>query len=240
MLRLILIFIFGMFVAVGVLAIVLYHFFGVKGLIAFPFVMLALAWIAKWLIKSLVKRFALSLFGIKARALRGASMSVHSIKPVPKPMELEEEDPSSPGSRLRDATARQVAATGEEDEDEKDKKSVGIKSTERVDPKDYLELDVTITPKGEATNRLWEPSELILTSEKITSLADLEEKSIGGAHSVAIWNGSDFGPDTEDKYPGEQRLKIVFEVKPGAKSGWLCYYHEPIGRLELPVGTVDV
>jgi hypothetical protein len=103
-----------------------------------------------------------------------------------------------------------------------------------------VELDVTITPKADGANRFWEPSELILTSEKITSLADLEEKSVGAAHTVEIWDGSAFGPDENDKYPGEQRLKIVFEVKPGTKSGWLCYYHEALGRLELPVGTVEV
>lgn len=275
MLRLILIFIVGVFVAVGVLAVALYHFFGVRGLIAFPFVILALMWVAKWMVKGLVKKFALSLFGIKARALRGATMNVHSIKAVPKPPETnvepeedededesenEDEDPPSPGSRLLRATAQQDGAAGEvkrsEDppspelrragEDEHDKNAetkelpAAVKSLGQEDPKDYVELDVTITPKADAGNRFWEPSELILTSEKITSLADLEEKSVGAVHTVEIWDGSAFGPDENDKYPGEQRLKIVFEVKPGTKSGWLCYYHEAIGQLELPVGTVEV
>jgi hypothetical protein len=129
MLRLILIFIVGVFVAVGVLAVALYHFFGVKGLIAFPFVILALMWVAKWMVKSLVKKFASSLFGMKARALRGATMNVHSIKVVPKPPEPDvedededppssdygaaSEDPPSPGSRLRDAPAFAKLRRGE-------------------------------------------------------------------------------------------------------------------------------
>ena len=77
MLRLILLVIVGMFVAVGVLAVALFHFWGWKGLVAFPFIILALLWFAKFAIKSLAKKFALSLFGMKARALRGATMNIH-------------------------------------------------------------------------------------------------------------------------------------------------------------------
>lgn len=268
MLRLILILFFGIIVAVGVLAIALYRFFGVEGLIAFPFVMLVFLWVAKILIRSMARRFALSLFGMKARVLRGATMNVHSIKVVPKPAESElgeedeeEEDPPLPGSRLRHASARQDgaaipaspgfgAASGDrkkiegEDEDEDEEaeanERTAVQTLEKKALRDYVELDVTITPKGDATNRFWEPSELILTSEKIRSLADLEEKSIGATHTVEVWDGAAFGPDDDGKYPGEQRLRIVFEVKPGTKSGWLCYYHEAIGQLELPVGTVEV
>jgi len=224
MLRLILIVIVGTFVAVGVLAVGLYHFLGVKGLIAFPFVVLALVWIATWFIKTLIKKFALSLFGLKARVLRGATMNVHSIKVIPEP-------PESKGE------------SGHEDEEEKDARSseqpVAV-SIEKKEPKDYVELDVTITPKPDAYHRFWEPTEFILSSEKIRSLADLEERSIGDVHSVEVWDGAAFGSDDPGKYPGEQRLKIVFGVKPGSKFGWLCYYNEAIGQLELPVGTVEV
>lgn len=270
MLRLILIFIVGVFVAVGVLAVALYHFFGVRGLIAFPFVILALMWVAKWMVKGLVKKFALSLFGIKARALRGATMNVHSIKAVPKPPEpvcepeddededeneSEDENTDRPaigssvanppslgvGAATEDPPSLELGRTGEHEKSAETKElPAAVKSLGGEDPKDYVELDVTITPKADAANRVWEPSELILTSEKITNLTDLEKKSVGAAHTVEIWDGSAFGPDENDKYPGEQRLKIVFEVKPGTKSGWLCYYHEAIGQLELPVGTVEV
>jgi hypothetical protein len=56
---------------------------------------------------------------------------------------------------------------------------------------------------------------------------------------VEIWNGTASGR-TSRQISGEQRLKIVFEVKPGATQAWLHYYHEPIGQLKLPVGTIDV
>lgn len=231
MLRLILLFIVGMFVAVGVLAVVLFHFWGWRGLVAFPFIILAFLWVAKFLIKSLVKKFALSLFGMKARALRGATMNVHSIKSIPKPSEQEPE----------------MDDTNEEIEDGEQKEAMPIvaaqsvvKTAKQEDPKDYVELDVTITPTAKAGNSIWEPSELILTSSKIKSLADLEEKDIGSVHSVEVWDGSAFGPDDPGKYPGEQRLKIVFEVKPGENTAWLHYYNEPLGQLNLPVRTIEV
>lgn len=219
----------------------LYHFLGVKGLIAFPFVVLALVWMAKWVIKSLIKKFALSLFGMKARVLRGATVNVHSVKAIPEPPkskdetdqdEDEAEEQPSPGS----------GAAGEDEEEKEATSSAPPVAVPigKKEPRDYVELDVTITPRPEASHRVWEPTEFILSSEKIRSLADLEEKSIGDVHSVEVWDGAAFGPDHPGKYPGEQRLKIVFEVKPGSKLGWLCYYNEAIGQLELPVGTVEV
>lgn len=242
MLRFILILVVGLFVAVGVLAVALYHFFGVEGLIVFPFVVLALLWVAKWLIKNMLKKLALSLFGRKARALRGATMTVHSIKVIPEPPESNSDEEIDGTPSLSHGVG---SGNEDEDDDEKDDESnekSAVVSIEKKEPKDYVELDVTITPKAASCDSFthWEPTELILASEKIRSLADLEEKSIGDVHSVEVWDGSGFGTGDSDKYPGQQRLKIVFEVKPGSKSAWLCYYHETIGQLELPVGTVEV
>lgn len=220
MLRLILFVVVGVFVAIGVLAAVLYHFFAWKGLVAFALLMIGFVWAAKFLVKTLIKKFALGLFGMKARVLRGATMNVHSIKSVREPQEPAEvgEDADDGGAMEKN----QLAKTGPET------------------PKDYVELDVTIAPKSNASDSVWEPSELILTSEKIKSLSDLEEKEVGTVHSLEIWDGAAFGPDDPGKYPGEQRLKIIFEVQPGTNAGWLHYYNEPIGRLKLPVGTIEV
>lgn len=229
MIRLILIVVVALFVIVGGLAVALYHFFGWKGLIAFPFILIAAIWLAKVVISSLVKKLALGLFGMKAGALKGATMNVHSIRSVPKPPEREvesDEDDSDEVEELEDAKDGEA-----EDESEADEPEV---------PKDYVEVDLTVTPRGDSCNSIWEPTELILTSERIKSLEDLEEKEVGTTHSVEIWNGTAFGPDDPGKYPGEQRLKIIFEVKLGARDAWLHYYHEPIGQLKLPVGTIDV
>lgn len=219
MIRLILFVVLVLFVIVGGFAVALYHFFGWKGLFIFPFVLVGFVWLAKIVIGKLVKRFALGLFGMKAGALKGASMNVHSVRSIPKPVEPEVES--------------NTVATGEEAELHEDPE-------ETEPPKDYLEVDVTITPKGGGNNSVWEPGEFILTSEKIKSLSDLEHKEVGTTHSVEIWNGTEFGPDDPGKYPGEQRLKVVFAVTPGATEAWLHYYHEPIGQLRFPPGTIDV
>ncbi|MFO1513241.1 MAG: hypothetical protein U1F83_10070 [Verrucomicrobiota bacterium] len=231
MIRLILFAIVGLLAVVGGLAVALYHFFGWKGLVVFPLILVAVVWLAKVVITSLVKKFALGLFGMKAGVLKGATMNVHAIRSVPKPPEPKpektEEDAADESDKVSDA--------GEENEEEDDEKPKEVET-----PKDYVEVDVTITPKGDSDDSVWEPTELMLTSEKIKSLADLEDKEVGTTHSVEIWNGTAFGPDDPGKYPGEQRLKIIFAVKLGAKEAWLHYYNEPIGQLKLPPGTIDV
>jgi len=229
MIRLILFVVIGLFVVVGGLAVALYHFFGWKGLIAFPFILVAAVWLAKIVISNLVKKLALGLFGIKARALKGATMNIHSVKSVPKPPEPAP-DPEQESNKVGDADAEDEGEDEEADSDPDQPET----------PKDYVEVDVTITPRADAGDSVWEPTELMLTSEKIKSLTDLEDKEVGTTHSVEIWNGTAFGPDDPGKYPGEQRLKIIFEVKLGARDAWLHYYHEPIGQLKLPPGTIDV
>ncbi len=233
MIRLILFVVIALFIIVGGLAVVLYHFFGWKGLIVFPFILVAVVWLAKLVITNLVKKFALGLFGMKAGVLKGATMNVHAIRSVPQPPEAEPEPDAA--DEDGDEIAKEDEATEAESEEEDDGEP-----DEPETPKDYVEVDVTITPKSDACNAVWEPTELMLTSEKIKSLADLEEKEVGTTHSVEIWNGTAFAPDDPGKYPGEQRLKIIFAVKPGAKDAWLHYYQEPIGQLRLPPGTIDV
>ncbi len=214
MLRLIVTIVIALFAIVGGLAVALYHFFGWKGLLVFPFILMAAVWLAKVVISRLVKQFALGLFGLKAGALQGATMTVHSIKAIPQPPEPAPEPDDTGSAEARDGGGET--------------------------PKDYVELDVTITPKADAGSSIWEPTELILTSGTIKNLTELEDKELGTTHSVEIWTGTEFGPDDAGKYPGEQRLKIIFAVKPGARDAWLHYYHEPIGQLKLPPGTIDV
>lgn len=224
MIRLILFVVVALFIIVGGLAVALFHYFGWKGLIIFPFILVALVWLAKVVITHLVKRFALGLFGLKAGVLRGATMNVHSIKSIPKPPEAKADR-----DEQNDDESEGVAEAADDSAPD-----------EPPAPKDYVEVDVTIAPGGKAGNAVWEPTELMLTTDKIKSPADLEGKEAGTTRSVEIWNGTSFGPDDPGKYPGEQRLKIVFEVNPGTTFAWLHYYNEPIGQLRLPPGTIDI
>lgn len=212
MIRLILIMILLALALVGGVAVALHHFFGWKGLLAFPFLLIALMWIGKVIIGKLFKNFALSLFSMKSSALKGASMTVHSVTSIPMP-KLEESDEHD-----------------EHDHDHDD---------EDDEPRLYYQVDATITPASE--DRSWEPGEFILTSDRIKSLSELEDgkKEVGNIHEVQIWNGSAFGPDEEGKYPGVQRLLMTFAVKPAVSKAWLHYYNEPIGTLELPA-VIDV
>jgi hypothetical protein len=229
MIRILLLLLVALFVVIGGVAVALYLLWGWRGLIAFPFIMLALAWLAKVLIGKVFKRLALGLFGMKSGALRDATMTVHSIRSVEKPPER---------ARPADDEAGEVEDASDTTDRNEEVEPKTLKESEG--PKDYVEVDLTITPKADKDERIWEPGELMLATERIKSLEDLEGKEAGTAHSVEIWNGTDFGPDDPGKYPGEQRLKIVFAVKPGTRQAWLQYYNEPIGQLTLPVGTIDV
>lgn len=243
MLRLIFLFIIGVLIVIAGSAVALFHFFGWKGLIAFPFVLIAIAWLVKVLVKTVFKRFLLGLFGMKSRVLRGATMNVHSIRSVPKPPDPEpepdEEEEEEAVAAIEDQSeSDEDSEADESDSDEEDEDEEA--ETEPGTPKDYVEVDLTITPKAKSGDSVWEPSELMLLSTKIKSLEDMGNNEVGSTHSVEVWNGTEFGPDDPGKYPGEQRLKITFAVKAGASHGWLHYYNEPIGELKLPVGTIDV
>jgi hypothetical protein len=216
MLRLILAAFFLFLVAIAGLAIALNYFFGWKGLIAFPFILIALLWVSKIIIGKLFQRLLLRLFSMKSRVLRGAKLRVHSITAVAKPVE------SSDDSDVSDSDLVDVGQGDDEIVQE--------------EPSHYFDVDMTITPKESEQVRVWEPGELILTTKKLSSLADLEagDHELGTAGQVLVWDGSQFGPDDPGKYPGEQRLKITFATKPNTSKAWLHYYDVPIGLLELP------
>jgi hypothetical protein len=202
MLKLLFVVVFLVLALVGGSAVALYHFFGWKGLLAFPVILVGLAWVGKRVAGVIFRRFSLGLLAPKSEVLRKATMTVHSVVPVPVPL---------PGE-------------GEGKPDE---------------PKHYYDIDVIITPRDSTSEETWEPAELILTSQQITSVTDLQNKQTGFADQVLIWNGAAFGPDDSGKHPSEARLKITFAVTPGTSSAWLHYYNETLGSLELPPWTCE-
>jgi hypothetical protein len=240
MIQLILFAVLLLLILIGGIAVALFHFFGWKGMVAFPFVVLVFVWLGKFLIGKLIKQFALSLFSMKSKVLRGASMKVHSITAVAKPVqeesgEDEEEDDESEDSEEEDEAEKD----GEEEDGEEDQAE---EEDEEEKPRHYYEVDLTITPRDGNADRVWEPGEFILVSEPIKSLADLEEgeKEVGLTHDVRVWNGTEFGSDDPGKYPGEQRLKLTFALTPGTTKAWLQYYNEPIGSLVFPAWNPQI
>jgi len=227
MVRLILVVVILLLTLVAGIAVALNHFFGWKGLIAFPFILIGLVWLGKKSIGLLIKRFALGLFGMKSGVLRGATMTVHSIAAVARPEQIpepegDESEEHDPGENEKVEAGAEMAANETENE-----------------PKHYFAVDVTITPKGNGEN-YWEPGEFILTSERLSSLEDLEDdgKQVGDMELVEIWDGAVFGPDDPGKYPGPQRLRLTFAAKPGTTRAWVQYYAEPIGEIALPAWNV--
>jgi hypothetical protein len=122
----------------------------------------------------------------------------------------------------------------DEDEDETEEEEDEEDEDDEKEPREHYEVELTITPGEKGHGRVWEPGEFMLASEKIKSLGDLEKNEVGTVEEVQVWNGSEFGPDDESKYPGEQRLKVTFAVKPGTRKAWLQYYNETLGTLDLP------
>jgi hypothetical protein len=220
-------------------SIALYQYFGWKGLIAVPFLVVALIWIVKKVIGMVFKKFAMGLFGMKSGVLKGATMKVHSVSAVDKPIEPE------PVPELEDAEDAVIDVEGEAvrddamrdedvEEEAENEEEADADEEEEEGPKVYYEVDMTITPSESAGDHVWEPGEFILSSDKISGLADLMEKEVGTVNTVKVWDGTAFGPDDPGKYPGEQRLLVTFEVKEGVRNAWVNYYNEPLGTLELP------
>jgi hypothetical protein len=209
----------------GVIAVMLFKYFGWKGMMAFPLIVVALIWVGKFAIGKLIQQFASGLFSMKSGALKDATVAVHSIVPVTKPPEVEEEDENEDEDEEAEDKEEGTEGTEEEEEEEDE---------EEDKPRAYYEVDLTITPKDGNKERFWEPGEFVLVSEPVKKLMDIEEKEVGSMHKIEIWDGGNFTADDPGKYPGEQRLKLTVSVEPGASRAWLQYYDVSLAALELP------
>jgi hypothetical protein len=180
MLKLILVAVLVALLFVGGLAVALFHFWGWKGMVAFPFLLIVLIWVSKVLLGKLFKGLALRLFSMKSGALRGASMTLHSVIPVPKPVEVEEEEENENGEDGEGDVDEEVEdeEPGEEEENEEEDENENEEEEEEEEeqPRQYYAVELTITPSDKCQGRFWEPGEFILSSEKVKSIEDLEEK----------------------------------------------------------------
>jgi hypothetical protein len=235
MLRLILAAVVLLVLFAGGLAVVLFHFLGWKGLVAFPFVAIAFVWLGKIIVGKLLSVAAGKLVSIKSEVLRGATMTVRAVIPVAEPdIEIEDLDEEKDGP---------VESNGHQEDNEDFESGEGGRDNEEAEededeegdePREYFEVDLTITPQKTTAERFWEPGELLLTSGPASRLEDLANTEVGSAYDVEVFDGSDFDTDEDGKYAGEQRLKVVFAVKPGMSKAWLQYYNETLGSLDLP------
>jgi hypothetical protein len=207
---------FFMLVASGV-AVALYHFFGWKGLIAMPFILVAMVGLAVVVIKALVRKILAGLIAAKSAVLRDAKVEVRAVTPV---------------SKSQKAEAEPI------DDDEDDEPEDDDAEEDEEESLHYFEIEMVITPASDKGDAVWAPGELMLTSKPVTRLDQLsdEETDFGSTVDYQIWNGQQYADDDDDgKVPGPQRLRAIFAVKPGARTAWLQYYDQPLCQVQLPV-----
>ena len=218
------------------LAVGLYHLWGWKGLIAFPFLLLVILWLAKALVFKAIRRFFIRLISMKGAVLEGASVDVHSVKPVAKSEdwdEFEEQKADEPDDG--DEAPEVLSARADEPADEGDEEEKPEAKEARE--KHYFEVDLTISPAEAKCFRLWSPSELELTATPRKGLEELADDSASEVCDCQIWDGSKFEEDDPGKYEGVQRVKIVFAVEPGLRTAYLNYYGNSLGPISLPEWT---
>jgi|GEM_PF-1456719 len=223
----------GLLLIAGI-AVGLYHLWGWKGLVAFPFLLVVILWLAKALVFKAIRRFLMGLISMKGAVLEGASVDVHSVKPVTKQEGWDDSDEDA-ADEPDDEAAETLSAQADESADESDEKEKP--QADEAREKHYFEVDLTISPAQAKCFRLWTPSELELTSAPRKGLEELADDSVSELCDCHIWDGSKFEEDDPGKYEGVQRVKIVFAVEPGLRTAYLNYYGNSLGPVSLPEWT---
>jgi len=162
----------------------------------------------RWIIPYMAHRLFMAPFKMKGKALSGAEIEIHAVRPAAAPELSENED-------------------DEEDFDEDD--------YSEYDYSEYAwyHVDVTITPhpKGEGFT-YWEPGELMLVGPDAVAVdVDGDEADI---HDLRVFAGGAFREYEGEKYEGPQRLELHVGVKRGFNALQFRYYFELFGHVPIP------
>src|SRR5688572_21910086 len=122
-------------------SIALFHFFGWKGLIALPVIVIGMIWMVKKVIGMVIKKFAMGMFGMKSGVLKGATVTVHSVTPVAKPV-VEREESDDDEDEDEELSAEEKAEVEEARREAEEAEA----AEERENPKHYYDVDMTILP----------------------------------------------------------------------------------------------
>jgi hypothetical protein len=203
--------------ALLVLAVAAVVKWGVEGLLLVILVASALAWLARALFPLLLSRLFMLPFRAKGAVLRGARVTVHSVELA--------DTGESRAETVIDAdtgTSYLVPAEGG--------------NRENLDPSlSWYWVEATITPTGPTGPfTLWEPGELVLAGEKARSgsMTGLDEP--GMIAQYRLWQDGRWTDDHVGKHGGEQRLRLLIGVPPGATRVRLRYYLEILAPIDLP------
>ena len=192
-----------------------------------PLVVIGYLLLSAILLKVAFKQLLLIPFRLKGRVLRGATMQLHGIERGVRPRRGM--DPS-PAPSLPDAAGGENSPTVEVRRRDP--------AAEPPDNREYYWVDMTIKPIADPNGafKLWEPSELALmpAGARISIKDDVEEAAV---HEVQVWTDGTWAKDDACKYPGMQRVRLLFGVKPGfTRHVKVRYYLESFGDLQLPSG----
>ncbi|MCC6694844.1 MAG: hypothetical protein IT365_04340 [Candidatus Hydrogenedentes bacterium] len=170
--------------------------------------------------KYFLKRLFLAPFKMKGKALAGATVSIHSVRPTAAPT-------SSPHTEIEMGEAEE----GEEGEVEYREM---VKAEEDEDAPDYGKyqwylVDVTITPQQSSGDGFthWEPGEVMLVSPtaKADDL-DAEEDDLAMIHDLRIFQEGSFQQYDGEKFQGPLHVEFHAGVKPGVSELKFRYYFE--------------
>lgn len=196
------------YVALALAAIHLYGIWGLLGVIVFSSLLFR---VLKRLAGKFLTKLLMTPFVVKGAVLKDADARVLSITSAPAP---QHEHVIESG-----ATADTDAAPDLADDP----------------PRDWYDLDVTITPTQPPGPMLfWEPSELLLVGPE--ARPDIEDSGhiLGEVHDTQIWHDGHWQDDSVGKYPGPQRLKLRIGVQPDSYHLRFRYYLEIFGHIEIP------
>ena len=169
--------------------------------------------------KYFLKRLFLAPFMMKGKALAGATVSIHSVRPTAAPE-------NSPRADIEMGDAEE----GEEGEAEYREM---VKADEDEEAPDYGKyrwylVDVTISPRpGGDGFTFWEPGEIMLVSPtaKADDL-DGDDDGLATIHDLRIYHEGEFHEYDGEKFEGSLRIEFHAGVKPEVSDLKFRYYFE--------------
>ena len=169
-----------------------------------------------------IRRLAEGLFAQKSSALKGATVEVHSVRPVAMP------------EQVRDRLSRTTDA--DEPDDEAD---------DPDDAPDYAnyqwaEVEMTVFPAASASGAFthWDLDGLRLVPVYAPKLdftgGDGDERAEFEMWDVQLVEGGAAVEPADDKQEGPRRLRFTVGVPRGTRLLKVQYFFEQFGRIELP------
>lgn len=100
---------------------------------------------------------------------------------------------------------------------------------------DWYSVELRVVPAGSTSTpfKLWEPGELVLAPAG-TKRVGADDEPLGRVATVELWHDDAWHTDEGEKYPGEQRLKLLVGVPADTRAARLRYYFEVFGDLAFP------